>query len=443
MRKRIVIILLLGLKLATAQTIQNSSNLDSFIHKINENKTVTQILLLGDSHIQFGVIPNFLKNKFQEKYGNAGRGFVFPYQVANSNQPNDYQSFSNKQWQTFRLVYEQNMFSQMGLSGFVMGNNEPSFLEIKLNNPKDTFSTVKIFSDKKIDENTLTFYTQKKSLSDFITKQKERVNYTVQNETFPELATKFNTVTTYLIELNGKKITIPHRGMKIKADKVEIDYNSDFEKEIKVEGNTKIKSGKAVFNFSQPQTSLLIKTNSNENIFYGFQLLNSAKKGVVFNTVGVNGATYKDFLKYPLQMQQIQSVPKDLVIISLGTNESLSNITEQEFKSNISTVIYQLRKDNSSLPILLISPTTNNLSAEKIPTFVKWIKESAKANNTAFLNMYQATGKDYFVKSLKDGKANKDGAHFLPKGYEEQAKIIWNSLLEILDKKTVSKTANK
>lgn len=137
-----------------------------------------------------------------------------------------------------------------------------------------------------------------------------------------------------------------------------------------------------------------MRTNASKgNILYGFQFLKkNATSGIVFNGVGVNGATYADFLKYPLQLEELKQVNPDVVMISLGTNESLSTITKEEFQKSAQDLIQAFRKDNPTLPILLISPTDNKLKGDRIQEIVSWIKEISTQNNTAFLNMYEATG---------------------------------------------------
>lgn len=433
MKKTKFLLSLLLAGFASAQHIENSETLNAFAEKLNQNKEVTQILFIGDSHTQAGVLPNELKDKFQNKYGNAGRGLIFPYQVANSNGPADFTSVSNQPWVTFRLVYEQKVYDQMGIAGFVMGNDKESFLEVSLENPDDKFTHLNIYSDPSVDGNTLTFYKDNSSLSQFVKDKKTRIHYTTKGENLPELAAKYNTVTTRINVLNKlKSMEIP-TGTPLKIDKIDIDYNPDFENHIQRWGETKIDKGLAFYSFEKPQSSFLIKMNDKQNLLNGFQLLNSKKTGVVFNTIGVNGATYGDFLKYPLQMNQIRTLPIDLAIISLGTNESLSSITQEEFKTSIRELIAELRKDKKEMPILLIAPTTNKIASKKIPYFVKSLEESAKENNVAFLNMYKITGDNYFIRSLKTGKANKDGVHFLPEGYREQSQIIWKALSSILD----------
>ena len=415
-----------------AQNIENKEVLKPFIDKLNENK-VTQILFLGDSHIQADWITSFLRNKFQEKYGNAGRGLVFPYSVANSNGPDDFTSATNQAWENFRLVYEQDVFPQMGASGFVIGNQKESFLEIKFKNPKETFDKVIIFNDEKMNGEKFQLYKENQSLSNFVSKSAERMKYTVlSGETFPELASKFYTTTTKLAQLNGVGIKNPMEGNSYQIDKISFNYNPDFENLIEKIADYQFSGDKTLVQLSEPQNTFLMKTNAkNGNTFYGFQFLKNVNKGVVFNTVGVNGAAYGDFLKYSLQIEQLNSIQPDLVMISLGTNESLSSITKEDFQKNISDLVSKFKEQNPNLPILLISPTDNRLKSQKIKEIVSWIEESAQLKKVAFFNLYEATGgSGYFKKALNKKEANTDGVHFLRPGYEFQAEKIWTAISE-------------
>ena len=409
-----------------AQNIENKEVLKPFIDKLNENK-VTQILFLGDSHIQADWITSFLRNKFQEKYGNAGRGLVFPYAVANSNGPDDFTSATNQTWENFRLVYEQDVFPQMGASGFVIGNQKESFLEIKFKNPEETFDKILIFNDEKMNGEKFQLYKENQSLSNFVSKSAERIKYTVSSgETFPEIASKFYTTTTKLVQLNGAGIKNPVEGNSYQIDKISFNYNPDFENLIEKIADYQFSGDKTLVQLSEPQNTFLMKTNANSgNVFYGFQFLKNVKKGVVFNTVGVNGATYGDFLKYSLQMEQLNSIQPDLIMISLGTNESLSSITKEDFQKNISDLVSKFKEQNPNLPILLISPTDNRLKSQKIKEIVSWIEESSQLNKVAFFNLYEATGgSGYFKKALNKKEANTDRVHFLRPSYEFQTEKI-------------------
>lgn len=420
---------------ALSQTIENAQHLNPFIQQLKENKKVTNILFLGDSHIQSGWITGYLRKNFQAQYGNAGRGLVFPYTLANSNGPDDFQAYSNQTWETFRLVYEQDVFPQMGASGFVMGNHENSLVQIQFKNPEDTFDKVLIFHDPKMKDEKITLYNSDKSLQNYITKKVERVNYQVKSgDTFPELASKFYTITTKLLKLNGAGTKKPKEGTWIKADKVSIEYHTDFDTLIKPLTEVRLGDIYTEIDYTQSSSQFLMRTNTSKgNIFYGFQFLKNADKGVVFNTVGVNGVTYADFMKYPIQTQQLKTLSPDVIMIALGTNESLSTITEQEFSAHAIKLINEWRKENPNMPILLISPTDNKLKPQRAKEISQWIKRIADTQNVAFLNLYQEMGgAGYFAKALSRKEANADGVHFLKTGYERQAEVIWKALEKLL-----------
>ena len=64
-------------------------------------------------------------------------------------------------------------------------------------------------------------------------------------------------------------------------------------------------------------------------------------------------------------MEQLNSIQPDLVMISLGTNESLSSITKKIFKKYI-RFGFKIQRTEPNLPILLISPTDNRLKSQKL-----------------------------------------------------------------------------
>ncbi|PQA91851.1 Lysophospholipase L1 [Chryseobacterium piscicola] len=413
-----------------AQNIENEIVLKPFFEKLNKNE-VNHILFIGDSHIQADHLTGYLRKKFQNKYGNAGRGLVFPYQIANTNGAEDFVSVSNQPWETFRLVHEQKIFPQIGASGFVIGNKENSFLEIAFKNPDDSFDKVVIYNDSKMSGGDFYLYTEKQSLKDFIQKKTEKLNHTaIAEQTFHEIVSKYNTTTTKLRALNGDKILNPKEGFVYKIERNFLIYNPDFEQNIDQIGVFKFSNSKKEVDFKIPQNIFLLKTNNpNGNIFYGFQFLKNVNKGVVFNTVGVNGATYNDFLKFPLQLEQLSKMKSDVLIIALGTNEAFGKVEKEEFQKNVADMISKFRNENPALPILLISPPDNSPKENRTIEVIGWIEESAIQNNTAFFNLFEASGgKGSFKKAQSQKEASGDGVHYLKPGYEKQAEVIWKAL---------------
>ena len=83
----------------TANYIHYKEQLSPFFEKLRQLKngeiSRLHILHIGDSHLQAGFLPGELRYLLQATFGNAGRGLVFPYQIAKTNAPFDIRTESN------------------------------------------------------------------------------------------------------------------------------------------------------------------------------------------------------------------------------------------------------------------------------------------------------------------------------------------------------------
>lgn len=77
---------------------------------------------IGDSHLQADLISGTIRQNLQLIFGNAGRGFVFPYKAAGSNEPYGYKSKPAGEWKGSRFV--TNNSNDFGMSGFVLNTND-------------------------------------------------------------------------------------------------------------------------------------------------------------------------------------------------------------------------------------------------------------------------------------------------------------------------------
>ncbi|MDP4262733.1 MAG: GDSL-type esterase/lipase family protein [Bacteroidota bacterium] len=101
--------------------ITDAGSLDSFYNKLYQLKTthkgVISVVHIGDSHIQADFLPGIVRAGLQQFFGNAGRGLVFPYQLAQSNAPPDIGSSSNISWEFNRLAHPEIPITA-GISGY-------------------------------------------------------------------------------------------------------------------------------------------------------------------------------------------------------------------------------------------------------------------------------------------------------------------------------------
>jgi len=105
---------------------------------------------IGDSHIQADFLSGVVRNNLQQFFGNAGRGLVFPYQLAQSNAPSDISSSSNTRWQFNRIAHPEIPINY-GVSGYgLKTDTEGASISFSLKpdgNGPQSFNRLKFFLD--------------------------------------------------------------------------------------------------------------------------------------------------------------------------------------------------------------------------------------------------------------------------------------------------------
>lgn len=134
-------------------TIDGRSSLDGFYQKLDSVKSggrkLVSVVHIGDSHIQPDFTGQVLRQHLQKTYGNAGRGLVFPYQLARSNSPDDIRSSSQQSWAYNRLAHPE-IKVPSGVSGYgVVSNNSGKStirLQLRTANNESQFSEMRLFT---------------------------------------------------------------------------------------------------------------------------------------------------------------------------------------------------------------------------------------------------------------------------------------------------------
>jgi lysophospholipase L1-like esterase len=131
--------------------ISNNSGLDSFYDKLHRLKSggsgTVSIVHIGDSHIQADFLTAIVRNGLQDFFGNAGRGLVFPYQLAQSNSPDDVYSSSSTRWQYNRIAHPEIAIGY-GISGYSIKTSAASVsFQLSLRGLARPFTRVRLFAD--------------------------------------------------------------------------------------------------------------------------------------------------------------------------------------------------------------------------------------------------------------------------------------------------------
>ena len=81
-----------GINESANRILLNGDDWSGVIEKIgNLSEGVKfNIVHIGDSHVQPGIISDEVRRTLQERFGNGGRGLISPLALAGTNEPTDY-----------------------------------------------------------------------------------------------------------------------------------------------------------------------------------------------------------------------------------------------------------------------------------------------------------------------------------------------------------------
>ncbi|MGB0850170.1 MAG: GDSL-type esterase/lipase family protein [Bacteroidia bacterium] len=119
----------------------NSTALAPFYEKLStldstEEGTVS-IVHIGDSHIQADILSGTVRQNIQERFGHAGRGFVFPYKIAATTGVYDVRFSYDGTWKK-ASVMKNYTEAHLGLAGYSVSPSHSSNFVLRLKNAEET-----------------------------------------------------------------------------------------------------------------------------------------------------------------------------------------------------------------------------------------------------------------------------------------------------------------
>lgn len=179
------------------------------------------------------------------------------------------------------------------------------------------------------------------------------------------------------------------------------------------------------------------KTNNSQwqSLIYGFYAGNG-KKGVIYNSLGVNGAEYRHYNEAQYFAEQSQALTPDLIIISLGTNEAANlKFDELTFYNQIDKLVNDLQNYNPNATILLTTPADNYRKRRYPNTIIKRVSETIVTycieHNMPYWDLYKISGGYKSAKYWKKYRLfAKDFLHYSRQGYEVQGTLLYNALIK-------------
>ncbi len=365
-----------------ADSLINAAHLTPFFEKLlkleNGDSNQVSILHIGDSHIQADFLTREVRKDFQQRFGNAGRGLVFPLRVAGTNEPNDYRSSTNAGW-TVAKINSPNRFPEPGLSGISLYSDQPGiYFDITTLNHDDL--------DYAFDQVTLIHRKDSLQFDCRFTDSPPKFGYLMSASPMEP-----GEITTSV------RFEHPTNYVRIQAEQTEVGQNS-----VAVNG--------------------LLLTNS--------------KPGVLYNSVGINGAHFSDFNNSPLFYTQLKVLKPDLVVISLGTNEGANiKVTADEVIASAITMVQRIKSVNPGTCILIATPVDDYFRKKYKNPYLEAVQraliQSAVQENVACWDLYGISGGfGSCAEWKKAAMMQKDGVHFNKQGYTLQGSLLYKALID-------------
>ncbi len=391
------------------------------------------IVLIGDSHIQADLFTDKVRKNLQRQFGNGGRGLVFPHNLAHTNGSWDIHFSSNQSWQSYRIVSPTSN-APVGLSGIALYTKSNDFaIEFNAKSAGNEFNTVKVITPG--NSNSFDLATSKRTVT-LESNIPKSVTHKIRNgEAISTIADKYNISIAELKKANRLKSNLIRAGKTLKIPTNEMQKR-------KVQRSEFIPlelQSDAVSHFYQTDASLdkiYLLPSKAENLFaLNGLVLENKSSGVIFHNIGVNGAKLSDYNKYPLFFEQLKALQADLVIVSLGTNESFDKMDAAAYMIQLNLFLDNVRKQNSNAAIMVLTPPPSLFKRKYPNTFVasyaEAILENASVLNYAVWNMYaQIGGVNSVNRNYNRGLMAGDRVHYSKAGYELQGDLLSQAIIE-------------
>lgn len=384
---------------------------------------------IGDSHIQADLQTDKTRTLLQETYGNGGRGFLFPHRLARTNGSSDVSFESSNNFSAQRIINGSNAF--MGLSGISLSSKErPCAVKVNIKDSADAFDLVRIIQPQSTAR--WQFSAGKTLESKKVVVQKQRTHKIKDGEVLGSIARKYGVSVSQLKKMNRLKSDRIRAGKTLIVSKPENRNRT----------TKKYKYTTVDFNASELWTSKefdqalqfeVFTDSENVSALNGFMLENS-DGGLIYSSVGVNGAKFSDYNQSPLFFQQLMATDPDLLVLSLGTNESFDHQSASTYINHLTTFIQNCRNINPDIEILVCTPPPSLFKRRYKNTYVETYANALLLNavllRIAVWDGYtQLGGGNSVSRNYKRGLMAADRVHYSKSGYELQGTLLAEAIM--------------
>lgn len=420
---------------ASDNIITNSSALRLFFEKLllleQQKAGKVNIVHIGDSHIQADIMTGATRKILQQRFGNAGSGFNFPYSLAKTNGGGIVRYSSNTSWKSRRNIYAPDG-SPVGISGISLTSKNNFAVEISIRDSAYAFNTLKIITPGNV--KSFDVATSSKTIVLESTVPKKISHKIKKGEVLGSIANKYNVTVAQLKKANGLKSNNIRAGKTLRIPTNETQARQVKKSEFILLPITR--DSLSHYYYSKDNLSkiyLLPNDNENEYALSGL-IFEKDAAGVLYHSIGVNGAKCSDYNKYPLFFEQLKALSPDMVVISLGTNETFDKLEKDEYMDRLSLFINNIKAKNPDVCIVTMTPPPSQFRRRYPNTFAAAYAKEIVTQETqkayASWDLYSLMGGLYGVsKNYSNGIIGQDRVHYTSDGYRKQGNLFAEALL--------------
>jgi len=346
---------------------------------IFHGKGQVNIVHIGGSHIQADIISHRFRTHLLNMQPGivSGRGFIFPFSIAKTNNPWNYKTTYKGKWTAVKNVQKE-LKAELGLSGMAVLTSDSTAqftVEMRKNSfPAFEFQRIKILctGDSTGVQPVLLYNNNKYSCTEY-----DSINH------------------TYIFRLPASicEFTVGFKGF----------------------------------------------SHTSQSIGITGIILESDKPGIIYHSIGVNGASLPSFLKCVNFGRDLDQLNPDLIILAIGVNDvSGLNFSSDLFENNYNELIRRIRQVQPYTTLLF---SVNNDSYKKSGR-----NYIINEHNTAAREVFYKLAKKHYGGlwdlyeimggrgSMSDwevaGLAKEDKIHFTTAGYELLGDLLFNAFWE-------------
>ena len=344
----------------------------------DSNQGHINIVQIGGSHVQADMWTSRVRENFNRTFNQSesSRGMIFPYKAVKTNGSFQFEIAYNKVWEGYRNV-KLTQPDNMGLMGWTAtARDSCQFMDITMKG--DTISS--FFFDKLRIFHEVNIYSFSFTVTiDDSIYHPQYVDSCKCSEVIPVAKSKRFVLTVY------------------KSDSLQREFT-----------------------------------------LHGIQTLLN-EPGITYHSVGVNGASLKSYLNCNLLEEQLAMLKPDLIIFSIGINDSFDKeFTREKFEDNYCGLIERIRRTCPGVAFMFVSNTDSYKRVKR--NYYKNLKGNEVKHSMYSLGKeYNAGVWDLFSimgglgsmsKWKRSGLAQRDMIHLTKNGYYILGDLMFEAFLK-------------